>query len=80
MMFDQQGPMREQLGPLLCHALFLARRFLGNLCARTALGQLRLCGRQALALTGDGASHRFDDFLDSMACANLMRHLAKDFP
>lgn len=78
-MCDKQVPMRAHIGTLLCQSLFLAGRFLGTLCARTALGHFRLRGRQALALTGDGASHRFDDFLDHMALTHVMRHLPKDF-
>ena len=78
-MFDAQVPMREQIGTLLCQWLFLAGRFLGNLCARTAFGHFRSRGRQALALTGNGTSHRLDDFLAHMERANWMRHLTKDF-
>jgi hypothetical protein len=37
-----------------------------------------LLSRQALALAGHRFHHRFDDILDDMKLAQLMRHPAKD--
>ena len=77
-MFDEQVPMREQFGALVCQAVFLAGSLLCRLCARTPPGQFGLLGRQALALTRHGTQHRLDDVLDDMKLADLMWHPTKD--
>ncbi len=75
---DKQVPMREQIGALLFPALVLAGGLRGRLRARTTPGSLGLLGRQALALAGHRFQHRFDDILDNMKLAQLMRYPIKN--
>jgi len=75
---DEQVPMLEQRGTLRCQPLFRAGGLLGCWCARAPFAQFGLFGCQGFAGAGYRAQHRFDDILDDMKLAQLMRHPTKD--